>query len=172
MPQYIQVIDEMKTLLLLRHAKSSWANEQLSDFERPLNERGHFDAPRIGELLRVQDLVPDLIISSSAKRAATTAEMVAISASFEGDIRYTEKLYLAESETYIALARQVPGNYQVVMMVGHNPGIEELVEDLTGQSERMPTAALACIELPIEKWSDMKAGKKNKLRGVWRPKEL
>lgn len=162
----------MKTLLLLRHAKSSWANDRLSDYERPLNDRGRHDAPRMGELLRKQGLLPDLIVSSSAKRAATTAELVAISTSYDGDIRYTERLYLAEPETYIALARQVPDDCGIVLMVGHNPGIEELLERLTGQAERMPTAALACIELPIAGWSDLKTEKQYPLREVWRPKEL
>lgn len=162
----------MKTLLLLRHAKSSWANDRLSDFERPLNDRGRHDAPRMGKLLRQRDLVPDRIISSSAKRAAKTAELVAAAASYDADIRFTEKLYLAEPEAYIVLARQVEESCGTLMLVGHNPGIEELVAWLTGQGEPMPTAALACIELPIDNWGDLKAERHYKLAGLWRPKEL
>lgn len=162
----------MKTLLLLRHAKSSWANDRLSDFERPLNERGREDAPGMGKLLVRLDMVPDLIISSTAKRAATTAEMVGLSASYEGEIRYSEQLYLAEPEVYIGLAQHVADSVSCLMMVGHNPGIEELVGLLSGHDERMPTAALACFRLPINEWRKLKSGKHYELVGVWRPKEL
>lgn len=162
----------MKTLLLLRHAKSSWNNESLSDFDRPLNERGRRDAPRIGKLLRREGLTPDLIVTSSAKRASTTAELVALEISVESDIRYTEKLYLAEPGAFITLARQVADDVETLMMVGHNPGIQELVEWLTGQDERMSTATLAHIQAPIKKWSDLAGGKEYELAHIWRPKEL
>lgn len=162
----------MKTLLLLRHAKSSWANDRLSDFERPLNDRGRHDAPRIGKLIRQHDLTPDKIISSSAKRAAGTAKLVALDASFDGDIQYTEQLYLAEPATYISLARQCDDSIDILMLVGHNPGIEQTVELLTGIEEQMPTAALACIRLPIDRWSELGTGKGYALESLWRPKEL
>ena len=162
----------MKTLLLLRHAKSSWSNDKLSDFDRPLNDRGLRDAPRMGKLIKKQDLVPDLIISSPARRAARTAELVALEMSYESDIRFTEKLYLAESETYFELARQTDETIGILMLVGHNPGIEQAVTMLTDIEELMPTAALACIRLPIAMWSELKVGKGYKLEAIWRPKEL
>lgn len=162
----------MKTLLLLRHAKSSWSNDKLSDFDRPLNDRGLRDAPRMGKLIKKQDLVPDLIISSPARRAARTAELVALEMSYESDIRFTEKLYLAEPETYFELARQTDETIGILMLVGHNPGIEQAVTMLTDIEELMPTAALACIRLPIARWSELKVGKGYKLEAIWRPKEL
>jgi len=162
----------MKTLLLMRHAKSSWNNARLSDYERPLNERGRHDAPRMGELLRREGLIPDLIIASSAKRAATTAELVALELSLDSDIRYTEKLYLAEPNAYITLARQLDNEIETLLMVGHNPGVQELVEWLTGEEEMMSTAALAHVRAPIQKWSELIEGKQYELAHIWRPKEL
>lgn len=162
----------MKRLLLLRHAKSSWGEANLSDYDRPLNDRGWHDAPRIGRLLRQEDLVPDLIVASSAKRAATTAKLVAETASFEGELRYTDKLYLAEPEAYIALARRVDEAVNTLMLVGHNPGIQELITLLTGQDERMATATLACVAMPIKLWAELAADEKYELQGVWLPREL
>jgi len=162
----------LKTLLLLRHAKSSWADDNMADFDRPLNERGQKDAPRMGELLVRQELVPDLIITSAAKRAATTAKRVAEAAGYEGDIRRNEHLYLAEPEEYVTVARQVDDTVNCLLLVGHNPGIEELVELLGGVEEQMPTAALACFHLPIAHWRDLKPKQKYELDHVWRPREL
>jgi phosphohistidine phosphatase len=162
----------MKTLLVLRHAKSSWADDDLSDFDRPLNDRGRHDAPRMGQLMAREDLVPDLIITSSAKRAATTAKLVAQAAGYEGEIRRSEHLYLAEPGEYVVEARQVDDGVACLMVVGHNPGIEELVEWLSGVEERMPTAALACFRLSIDHWRDLKPGQRYELTHLWRPKEL
>ena len=162
----------MKTLLLLRHAKSSWADERVADFDRPLNERGRSDAPRMGELLARQELLPDLIITSSAKRAATTAKSVAKAAGYEGEIRRSERLYLAEPGEYVVTAQHMDDSVNCLMLVGHHPGLEELVEWRSGQDERMPTAALACIRLPIDRWRDLKPDQKYELVNVWRPKEL
>ena len=162
----------MKTLLLMRHAKSSWDNSRLTDYERPLNERGRRDAPRMGRLLRHEGLTPDLIITSSAKRAATTAELVALELALDSDTRYTEMLYLADPDAYIRQARQVGDDIEILLMVGHNPGIQELVEQLTGQEEGMSTAALAYIRAPVRKWPELAGGKQYELVHVWRPKEL
>lgn len=162
----------MKTLLLLRHAKSSWDNDDLADYDRPLNERGRRDASRMGKLLNSLDLVPDLIITSSAKRAAATAEGIAMASSFDGDILRTDKLYLADPEAYIDLARQVDDAVAILMMIGHNPGIEALVEQLSDRDEQMPTATLACFRLPIEHWQAFSPDEIVELEGVWRPREL
>jgi phosphohistidine phosphatase len=162
----------MKTLLIMRHAKSSWDNDQLADFDRPLNDRGRRDAPRMGKLLAQLDIVPDLVISSSAKRASKTAELAALAASYPGEIRYTEELYLADPEKYVELARQTDDSVATLLLVGHNPDIEELVADLSGQEERMPTAALAVFHLPIDGWEELGLGNEYRLASVWRPKEL
>jgi phosphohistidine phosphatase len=162
----------MKELLILRHAKSSWSNSRLADHDRPLNERGRQDAPHMGRLLRDEGLTPDLIITSSAERALTTAELVALSSEYEASLQVTRSLYHAGPETYLAQLRQVADAHQRVMVVGHNPGMEELVEELTGHYERMPTAALAHISLPVEHWADCHEAITGTLLNIWRPKEL
>ncbi len=162
----------MKTLLILRHAKSSWHNAHLADHDRPLNERGKADAPRMGKLLKREDLVPDLIISSSAERALATAEAVALASGYEAEIQVTRQLYHAYPEAYREVLQARGGQNQRVMVVGHNPGIEELVEELTGYAERMPTAALAQVQFDISNWEELTEEWAGKLVNVWWPKEL
>lgn len=162
----------MKTLLLMRHAKSSWANDQLTDFDRPLNDRGRRDAPRMGRLLVQQGVTPDRIIASSANRAAKTAKLVAQAAAYAGEIQFTRDLYLADAETYLELARQVDKEANIAMLVGHNPDIAELVSEISGREEQMPTAAIAMFRFWIADWSELNLGRECELVAVWRPKEL
>lgn len=162
----------MKQLLVLRHAKSSWKDESLRDFDRPLNKRGKKDAPRMGELLANLDLRPDLIITSAATRARLTAEAVADNSGYDGDIEATRALYMAMPDDYVAVLNQVADLNSLVMVVGHNPGIEDFVHDLAGGWERMPTAALAHIELEIETWKSLDLDTPGKLLNIWLPKEL
>ena len=162
----------MKTLLILRHAKSDWNNSRLSDYERPLNKRGQQDAPRMGQLLRDEDLVPDLIITSSAERARTTAELVAEACGYEADIIYTRRFYHAAPDAYLEALRGLGKGQERIMVVGHNPGMEYLVELLTDVRERMPTAALAQVALPIEQWAELDEETMGELVNLWRPKEL
>lgn len=162
----------MKTLLILRHAKSSWKNPSLDDHDRPLNKRGKRDAPRMGKLLRKKDLVPDLIISSTARRARKTAKVVAKASHYDGEIRLTRSLYHAGPAEYLEVLRDLPDDYQRVMVVGHNPGMEELLELLTDIPEFMPTAALAQVALPIDRWAELDDTVPGELRKLWRPREL
>lgn len=162
----------MKTLLLLRHAKSSWNDSSVGDHERGLNARGRGDAPRVGDWLRQQRLVPDLIISSDALRARLTAEAVAESAGAAGEIRLDGSLYLAGPADIVAVLQTVADATPAVMIVGHNPGLEQLVEQLTGESHDMPTAALARILLPIDRWRDLEETTGGTLAGLWRPADL
>jgi phosphohistidine phosphatase len=163
----------MKTLLVLRHAKSSWNDAGLDDHERPLNARGRRDAPRMGDMLREQGLTPDRIISSDAERARLTAEAVADAAGYSGEILFDRKLYLASPPDIVGVLHNVAEtNANIVMIVGHNPGLEELVGKLTGEHEDFPTAALAQIALPIDRWRDLKLSTRGALAGLWRPKEL
>jgi phosphohistidine phosphatase len=143
----------MKTLLILRHAKSSWKFPDLSDHDRPLNRRGKRDAPIMGRLLEEKDLVPDLIISSTARRARDTAETVAKHSGYKGKRNKFESLYAAEPDAYLTVLRNLSDEYQKVLIVGHNPGLEELIEKLTGEYHIMPTCTLAHIEFDMEKWS-------------------
>lgn len=162
----------MKILLILRHAKSSWSEGGLADHERPLNERGQIDAPRMGRLLRREGLTPDLILSSTAKRAVATAELVAQASGYENEIRTTRNLYHASPEAYLEQLRPLSDEYGRVMVVGHNPGLEELLDQLTDSGEIMPTAALAHVELPIEQWAALDETTEGKLINLWLPREL
>lgn len=162
----------MKTILILRHAKSSWDNNNLSDHDRPLNDRGKSDAPCMGRLLLREDLVPDLIISSSAERALGTAEAVAAESGFEGELRTSPDLYMGDLEDYLSVLGDLSGDFQRVMVVGHNPGISELVELLTGVQDRMPTAALAYVRLPINDWASLTDDIEGSLVHLWWPRQL
>ena len=162
----------MKTLLILRHAKSNWSNSSLSDHSRPLDERGKADAPRMGKLLKREELMPDLIISSSAERALATAEAVALACDYDAEIQVTRQLYLADPDDFLEALRERGGSHNRVMVVGHNPGIEELVAQLAQQFETMSTAALAQIDLPITDWRELNDETVGTLINVWRPKEV
>jgi len=162
----------MKTLLLLRHAKSSWKHPELADHDRPLNKRGKRTAPHMGALLQEEDLMPDLILCSSAVRAYMTALIVAKACGYAGEIKKSRKLYLAEPQDYIEVLHEVPESHARVLVVGHNPGLEALVEALTGEAMAMPTAALAQMELSLPRWSDLAMDSDCKLVNVWRPKDL
>ena len=162
----------MKTLLVMRHAKSSWSNALLSDHERPLNERGLRDAPKMGQLLKAEGSVPQHIITSTAKRAMTTAEQVAFSSSYEGEIENESNFYHAVPDTYIEKCRFLDDEINVVMVVGHNPGMERLVKLLTGEPRVFTTANIAQIQLPIESWSELTLATQGALLNLWRPKEI
>jgi len=162
----------MKTLLLMRHAKSSWKQKELQDFDRPLNKRGKKDAPRMGHLLAQKNVVPQLILSSPAIRARETVEAVIEASKFRGEVRYFDSLYMAEPSIYMDLIQALPEGAERVMLVGHNPGIEAVLQMLTEQVEALPTAAIAQITLPVQNWKSVTLETKGKLDHIWRPKEL
>lgn len=162
----------MKELLILRHAKSSWAGGTLSDHERPLQARGERDAPRIGRLLQEEGLLPDLIITSTARRARETASLAAAAVGYEGEVEETGSFYHASPSAYLARLRTLPADVKRVLVIGHNPGMEELIEMLTGAEERFPTAALARVALPITSWEKLRGHTKGELLNLWRPKEI
>ena len=162
----------MKDLLLLRHAKSSWEDSELSDFERPLNGRGKRDAPIIGKLILKEKLTPHFIISSPAARARDTADIVAKKCQYKGKISFRSSLYATSPQEYLRTLQSLKDDYKLVLVVGHNPAIIELVELLTGMAESIPTCALAHIKLPIKKWEELQLGTKYELVKIWKPKEL
>ena len=126
----------------------------------------------MGMLLRDEDLVPDYLVCSSAVRTHKTALLAAEACSYTGEIKPTRELYLAEPQDYIEVLRQVAKEHTCVLVVGHNPGLEMLVEALTGEAAAMPTAALAHIELSLARWSDLDLNTKGRLVKVWRPGDL
>jgi phosphohistidine phosphatase len=161
----------MKTLLLLRHAKSSWKDDSQSDFDRPLSERGKRDAPAVGHVLREQQLRPDIVLCSSAKRAKKTAMKALEASGFDVEIRLLEELYLAPASFYLQEVAKLPEHFSRVLCVGHNPGLEELFTQLTGRHDPLPTAALAHFELSVDHWRDINSETTGKLVLFWRPEE-
>ncbi len=162
----------MKTLLILRHAKSKWGDPQFSDHDRPLNKRGKRDAPRIASLMREQNLIPDVILSSTAQRARTTAEEVARTCDCNDVLSYTSQFYHAPPESYLQELKQLSDELTRVLVVGHNPGLEELLALLTREYEILPTATLARVSLSIDKWSETCSATRGTLVDLWRPREL
>ncbi len=126
----------------------------------------------MGLLVRQCGLIPDVIISSDAMRTRMTADAVAEAAGYAGEILLDQHLYMASPADILSVLRAVPGNAETVMIVGHNPGLEELVEQLTREQQDLPTAALAQIVLPIDQWRDLTRSTQGTLLGHWRPKEL
>ena len=160
----------MKTLFLCRHAKSSWADADLSDFDRPLNERGLKAAPFMGELMREKKLRPNSVLSSPALRARATAEILKRSGNLVTDLRFEHRIYEASPQGLRHVIAELDDSLNSAMLVGHNPGIEGFIRFLTGQLEPMPTAALAVIKLDIDNWKDINDGC-GELQNVFRPKE-
>ncbi len=157
----------MKTVLLLRHAKSDWGDADLADFDRQLAKRGHKDAPRMGEVLLSFDLKPDLIISSPALRARQTTELVAKSCGYKKSIEWDASFYGGGSEDMFSALQRLPDTVERVLLVGHNPTMEETATDLLSRPEagwqehlsiRIPTAGLLCLELPITDWAVLEPG--------------
>ena len=160
----------MKTIYLLRHAKSSWDDASLSDFERPLNERGLNAAPFVGEVMTRRGFSPAVVISSPAVRAATTAALVKESGGLNAELQYDHRIYEASPITLRTVASEVGDDLDSVMLVGHNPGMEGFIRYLTGRVEPMPTAALAVLELSIDSWKDLDADC-GKIVEIIRPKD-
>ncbi len=161
----------MKTLLIMRHAKSSWADAGVRDHDRPLNARGKRAAPRMGQLLCDEQLLPEVLLSSTAKRARKTAEKVAAQCG-SPEIQLCSEFYLASPATYVETLQQQPDNYERILIVGHNPGLEQLLTKLTGAQEALPTAALAHVELELTSWSGLSQNSHGRLVALWLPREL
>ncbi|MCC6207600.1 MAG: histidine phosphatase family protein [Gammaproteobacteria bacterium] len=130
-----------RTLLILRHAKSDSDGDVVDDFARPLSARGRRDAPRMGQWLRTHGLRPDLVLSSPALRARQTTEAVLEALDLPGDrLRFDDRLYLAEVDTLLAVIAECPVRTGVLLLVGHNPGLEELLEQLSAEAPPRNTA--------------------------------
>ena len=126
----------------------------------------------MGELIREQQLTPDAIISSTAQRAQETAQAVAATSHYANEIVFDDNLYLAPPTVYLDLLNSLPEDCQIVLLIGHNPGMEELVSQLTSQPITMPTAALAHLEWEIDSWHELAETDSTTLRHFWIPREL
>jgi phosphohistidine phosphatase len=147
----------MKTLYLLRHAKSSWNFDELSDQERPLNDRGRSDAPHMGQALLKRDIRLDLVVSSPAVRALSTAVLVARELSYPHNKIVVEPgIYGADVDELVAIIQALPDTAESVMLVGHNPTITETANALSPSSlNEMPTAAVVCLRFDCEQWAEV-----------------
>ena len=159
----------MKRLLILRHAKSSWGDTSLDDWQRPLSPRGLRDAPGVGGLLRKHALIPDLIVTSDAVRARTTAEAVAKAAGYDREIVVDPRLYHANPDDLLAVLQGLSDDSARAMIVGHNPGLEDLVKRLTGEHHELATATLVHLALPIDRWSELDDQIGATVLASWRP---
>ncbi len=163
----------MKTLLLMRHAKSSWKDKDIIDHERPLNKRGKTDAPLMGKLIKDKELTPELILCSSAKRSVLTAVDVMDKAKVnKKKLRLLDSLYLAEPEAYLKELCELPDDIERVLVIGHNPGLEGLLQILSGRIESLPTGAIAYLSIPITNWKELNDTTEVELIALYRPKEL
>ena len=161
----------MKTLIMLRHAKSSHEDGSLKDIDRPLNERGIADAKLIGGLIRKKRIQPELILASAAERVRQTADLVLKAARLNVEVTFDKRIYEASDRVLFKIIREIDDSSNAVMLIGHNPGLEDLLEELTGEAIRLPTAAVAVVELTVEQWTKVRAGAGN-LKFRVTPKEL
>ena len=147
----------MKTLTIIRHAKSSWADSGLDDFDRTLNRRGKQDAPMMGQRLAERDVYPDLILSSPAKRADKTIKKIAKKIGYpREDIIFEEKMYLADVPELLKIIRSIENSVQHLMLCGHNPGVTEFSNYVSGERiDNMPTCGVAVIGFDINSWNDV-----------------
>ena len=166
----------MKTLLLMRHAKSSWKDPDIADHDRPINKRGRNDAPLMGSLLVERELVPQRILSSSAARASQTAELVIETigkeVGLDMQVAFLDRLYMAEPPEIYEELRALPDDLERVMIIGHNPGLETLLQMLSSRIESLPTAVIAHLVLPIDSWAQLSSTVTGELIDIWRPKQL
>lgn len=154
----------MKELLLIRHAKSDWGDPGLDDHDRPLNRRGLRDAPRMGKALAERKISPDLIVTSSANRARTTASLVAAELGYEESLIKVESgLYLAHPEEILQVIQGIDESVGCVLLFGHNPGMHEAAWQMTrpgspASADHFPTCAVARFQISAEFWGTVAFG--------------
>ena len=149
----------MKKLFLIRHAKSSWEDPSLRDFDRPLNNRGKRDAPLMGEVLQRNGIVADKIISSPANRAYTTAGVFAQKTNYAASIEKDERIYGADVQSMIGIINEVPEHINSLFVFGHNPTFTYLAEYLADISiGNLPTTGVVGIEFEMESWAMISRG--------------
>jgi phosphohistidine phosphatase len=146
-----------KQLLLIRHAKSDWGSASLTDFNRPLNRRGNTNAPEMAERMVKQRIVPQLIVSSPAVRALTTARYFAKTWHIQSEDIVEEKaIYEANIKTLLTVVNQLDDQFEQIALFGHNPGLTDLANYLSnGHIYNMPTCSVVIIEFPFESWKEI-----------------
>lgn len=152
-----------RTLVIIRHAKSSWANPMQSDFDRPLNDRGMEEAPAMGKKLKKAGIAPDIIIASSAKRTTQTAKKIAREVGYDPDsIKYEEKLYHCTPDIFEEVISSVSDRMKTVFIVAHNPGITEFVNQLSPDFsiDNMPTCGVVAADVDAKEWMNFAIAKR------------
>jgi phosphohistidine phosphatase len=146
----------MKTLLLIRHAKSDWSTPSLGDFDRPLNERGKRDAPEMAQRLLDQKMKIDAFVSSSAKRAKKTATIFAKAYKRDKDeIIFREELYLATVDLFFDIIKKTPDDYKSIAVFSHNPGITDFANHLTdARIDNIPTCGIFAVSIDTKHWAE------------------
>lgn len=148
----------MKNLYLIRHAKSDWSDNSLSDFERGLNKRGQKAILTMAEVLKEKKIMPDLILSSSAKRAKLTAQGLAKNIGYKGKIKTSDALYMAEPEEVISMIKEIEDQCHSVFIVGHNPETTELTELMIDEYiDNVPTLGIVALNISIKHWEKIKS---------------
>jgi len=146
----------MKKIVFIRHAKSSWADSTLDDFDRPLNERGKIDAPLMASKLKSQGIIPDLIVSSPAKRAKKTAKIFSKVMQLESEILFDERIYEADEDTLLQVIHSLPTDKNIVFMFGHNPGFTWVVNQLCNvRIDNIPTCGFAIVACSVQNWNEI-----------------
>lgn len=155
----------MKTLFLIRHAKSSWDDPSLDDYDRPLNDRGKKDAPKMGKRLKKQKIHPDLMVSSTAKRARKTAQAIADALDYpEKHIQWRDELYHAGPETILRVMQGVDDKVGQLFLFGHNPGLTDFANRMGASSiDNIVTTGIYALQLDIASWQDAQLNGKAKL---------
>lgn len=163
----------MKRLFIVRHAKSSWDYPELDDYDRPLNKRGKKNAPEMGQRLAHRQIMPEGMITSPAKRAADTAKLIAKEISFSSkNIQEEPLFYLASIKNMIAVLQSVPNDIETLMVFGHNPGLTDLANFLSGADiYNIPTCGIAEIEFKISSWNEIEKESGN-LNSIDYPKKI
>jgi phosphohistidine phosphatase len=146
----------MKTLVLVRHAKSAWGDPSLADHDRPLNDRGRRDAPEMGRRIRERGITPGVILSSTAVRARTTAEAIAEElGAAAGTLTLDERLYGSSPETILDVVAELDDDLTTALVVAHDPGMSDLAYRLSGEIEHMPTCAVAEFRFAAWSWAEI-----------------
>lgn len=145
----------MKTLYIIRHAKSSWKDIAMDDFERPLNQRGKDDALLMANKLVELDICPDLIISSPSKRTKCTIAIIAPQIGYKKEIVYDNKIYESNMENLKRVVRNIDDKNNTVFLLGHNPGLNMFAEDLCGFVKNIATTGIVAISFDCNRWSEI-----------------
>ena len=152
----------MKTLYVIRHAKSSWDASHIDDYERPLNDRGKRDAPRMGKRLKEKEIHPDILLSSPARRALSTAKKIAKVLDYPKDnIKTNRRLYHADEETILSIVQELKDHINIALIFSHNPGLTDFVNSMMDGAldiDNVPTCGIVAFQFDVDKWSEVNWG--------------